>query len=137
MAKLGVTLETTFDARRMSAAVSDDLDSAMVQLAAHVEQDTRARWVGWENATGRSRRAWEAIAEVAPGATRGDVLLANDAKDDRGRPYVQYVHRAGDRTREIERVRARLRIIADDRADEMGEQFARTLNTPGPAQDRS
>ena len=136
MARLGVTMSTTFDLRRMRGDVADDLDRGLVRLAGAVEADTRSRWVGWQNATGRSQRAWQAIAEIAPNGTSGEVLLANDARDDRGRPYVVHVRRAGQRTPEIERVKARLVAVAAAHADTIGEELAETLNTPGPARDR-
>jgi len=136
MARLGVTLETTFDARRMRGDVADDLEGGLVRLADAIEEDTRRRWSGWEAGTGRSQRAWEAVAVLSPGATRGDVLLANDARDDRGRYYAGFVHRAGSRVREVERVRARLAALAAVQADTIGEELAETLNTPGPSRDR-
>ena len=136
MARLGVTMSSTFDPRRLRAGVSDDLDTGLVRLAAEVEADTRDRWSGWRDGTGKSQRAWEAIAEIETNASRGEVLLSNDARTDRGEPYAQHVHRAGDRTREIVNVRARLQQIAAPHADEMGEMIADTLNTPGPARER-
>jgi hypothetical protein len=136
MARAGVTMSSTFDPTRLRAGVSDDLDTGLVRLAADVEADTRDRWSGWRDGTGKSQRAWEAIAEVEANATRGEVILANDARNEQGEPYAQHVHRAGDRTPEIVAVQQRLQQIAAPHAGEMGEMIADTLNTPGPARER-